>query len=976
MVIGVSSGTTCTDPNASGYTISSSSYTNAAFTGGIDGYLIRLGPISGDFYYLSIGDNGSSNKTVIQRMQQDGTNVWAKSYLRSAGNSIDPYIDTLVIDFQESNCYFADSNQSDITIVEFLCATGVAQRVLSSSGLLSANAFFRMSPVEGSPGFIFGATSIPLLSAVVCVFEGGTSPLNCVQASSGYFPRFAVPLDSNNLFYCLDGGSTEQSFYYIKADLTNPNVNVWGTKVSCPVASCTGFEGIALYDNARKYIYSIYIYNSVAIFSVLNSNDGNQIDSQYTDANTCYDFHEMVWKDDQVYICITCSSQSLSIYNITSGSFTSYESASFSKKIRGMVASEFLFIIGSETSGTNKGYLLKTLLSNPTVNSDIIAGTSFTVTNVDYLLQSITPNFTTIIQINTFTDSGAISDLSITLPFTVESSGTISYYYSTLTYSGLQANQQYVKNIYLTCYASGSGSITHVLDDGSGGSPLTWVTLDSTAQTLTMNTPNVTTTTSYNVYIQSTVGGSTYSRQVVISVDPESSSGSSTSSSSQISANDTKLQPDSFSQSAETTTVTMVGATAGVATISTVALQGGLQGLWSVVHQFQFYLLIPLLSPTVPDKITEFLEGMDFCLFNFDFISFDSFAVFVETEKLMKCNSESGYLYDIGIRYQCLFLSMFQFFMSLLLAMIMHVVIIILYIKFRKYESRLSWPIRYLFKLLTLNFYIRYLVEAYLILDLASSNEVYLSDFSSTGKVLSYCLSLVIVISLMLTIVLAYIISKRVAQDKINLETTYFSEIVDGTKETFWARFAIFFHLLRIFCSVTWIVMSVSFGSVARAIVYCLIQFAFVSIKVTIRYYEEPKDNIVEILDDLMYLGLCIVIVVQANEYNWNESLVNTVITVMTLNTLIILIINIFALVIAILNYLKSKRRMKISQDTTIPSKREDLKINPSNSLNKTKKSKMQRSGTSINIFEEEKHEGMSRNYASDLTPNEINVSE
>ena len=57
----LSFGTTCTDPNANSYTISSNSFTNAGFSGGLDGYLIRLGPISGDFYYLIIGDDGSSS---------------------------------------------------------------------------------------------------------------------------------------------------------------------------------------------------------------------------------------------------------------------------------------------------------------------------------------------------------------------------------------------------------------------------------------------------------------------------------------------------------------------------------------------------------------------------------------------------------------------------------------------------------------------------------------------------------------------------------------------------------------------------------------------------------------------------------------------------------------------------------------------------------------------------------------------------
>ncbi|CAI2381711.1 unnamed protein product [Moneuplotes crassus] len=972
-LVGLACTRSCTDPAAISQATSSSSFTNAIFTNGVIGTVLDLGPTSGDLYLFGMAQDPSNNYTFAKRVKQDGTETYSKYY--SSNSPIYPFRFLFMVDAQETYFYFGEYSQPLLTFIETACSTGAINRILSVKDISTNNDNIRISPMASGGGFIFTATENGLGHKILCKFPGGTSALQCTHIPLDYIPNFSIAIDANSVYYGMEG-STDENVYYHKSDFSLSNPHVWAKKIACPGSGCVGQGAVAKHDQSRSYLYTLYVYNSVAIFTILNSGDGSSFGAQYIDNDSCTAAYDITYSSDQVFILTSCSTEKLSVYNLTSGTMISFRNTGSINFGGAVVASSYLYLLGFDDSATAKGYWIKTLHKTPASNSDIVSGSTFSVAAFDYLLDTFTPNTSTFVNVGSISDSGAVGNTDVSLPFVSTTSGNIAIYLDTLTYSNLAANTQYILNIYLTCYISTLISITYVLDDGSGGSPLTWVTLDSTAQTLTMNTPNVTTTTSYNVYIQSTVGGSTYSRQVVISVDPESSSGSSTSSSSQVSADDTKLQPDSFSQSAEITTVTMVGATAGVATISTVALQGGPQGLWSIIHQFQFYLLIPLLSSTVPDKITEFLEGMDFCLFNLDFISFDSFPVFVEAEKLMECKSESGYLYDIGIRYQCLFLSMFQFFMSLLLAMIVHVVIIILYIKFGKYESKLSWPIRYLFKLLTLNFYIRYLVEAFLILNLASSNEVYLSDFSSTGKVLSYCLSLVIVILLAFTMVLAYIISRRAAQDKINLETTYFSEIVDGTKETFWARFATFFHLLRIFCSVTWIVMSVSFGAVARATVYCLIQFAFVCIKVAIRFYEEPKDNIIEVLDDLIYLGLCIVIVVQANEDNWNESLSNIVITVMTLNTLLILVINIFVMVVTLLSYCKTKQRARISQDTTIQDKNKRVRSSSSKIDDTPRKSKISKPGTAINVFEEEKYEGTSRNYASDLTPNEINISE
>ena len=104
---------------------------------------------------------------------------------------------------------------------------------------------------------------------------------------------------------------------------------------------------------------------------------------------------------------------------------------------------------------------------------------------------------------------------------------------------------------------------------------------------------------------------------------------------------------------AETTTAVAMGSVAATSASVSVIAGSTPQSLWSMVNQFQFYLLIPLVGAQVPDAVIEFLEGLDFVFFNFDFIEIPPIPYYSKFLAYFDCGEGDAYFDIIGISSQC-----------------------------------------------------------------------------------------------------------------------------------------------------------------------------------------------------------------------------------------------------------------------------------------------------------------------------------
>mmetsp|Transcript_42222 Transcript_42222/g.49078 ORF Transcript_42222/g.49078 Transcript_42222/m.49078 type:complete len:282 (-) Transcript_42222:1165-2010(-) len=273
---------------------------------------------------------------------------------------------------------------------------------------------------------------------------------------------------------------------------------------------------------------------------------------------------------------------------------------------------DFMLFVGM--SGT-QGYYITAL------SSQLGLTTSSTVMNVDTTYALSTSAATTIARTNV-----AITTLSV---LTEDSAGTVTftitpydviYYTIPIAYTGLIPNTFYSKSISLTCTVGGLSIITESITENGANVIPTWVTLDAANLKLNFTPPTVTVATTFTFLIQSTVNGTASTVAVGLSVNPitgGSSGGSSSGSGDSSSGSGSTSAKDSYSssidnKSAAYSAATAIGVVSAASVVSSVVSGSSIQGLWSMINQFQFYLLFPMIGAYVPEAILKFLEGIDF----------------------------------------------------------------------------------------------------------------------------------------------------------------------------------------------------------------------------------------------------------------------------------------------------------------------------------------------------------------------------
>lgn len=102
----------------------------------------------------------------------------------------------------------------------------------------------------------------------------------------------------------------------------------------------------------------------------------------------------------------------------------------------------------------------------------------------------------------------------------------------------------------------------------------------------------------------------------------------------------------------------------------------------------------------------------------------------------------------------------------------------------------------------TFTVYLRTIIESFLVVTLTSFNEFYAHELGSGKKIFSLCISAASIIFLSAFWISTYFIAKKGADSDYKPNSTYFNEIVEGTKTNIFGRLFIFTIIARIMLSV------------------------------------------------------------------------------------------------------------------------------------------------------------------------------
>ena len=167
------------------------------------------------------------------------------------------------------------------------------------------------------------------------------------------------------------------------------------------------------------------------------------------------------------------------------------------------------------------------------------------------------------------------------------------------------------------------------------------------------------------------------------------------------------------------------------------------------------------------------------------------------------------------------------------------------------------------------------------------------------------------------------------------IKTKYLKEVYYDFKDTTWSKLYMFIFILRRFTMALVIVFMRDANVWVRCIFYTLIQIVTLVYTLKIKPFKEANDNTIEMINEITYTALCIIITICNEESRWFSGLDSILIySLMFVGLLIGVIIIVDTMVSCIQMYQKRKakrrtEKYKENTDECINNTRKSLKIHP-----------------------------------------------
>ena len=316
----------------------------------------------------------------------------------------------------------------------------------------------------------------------------------------------------------------------------------------------------------------------------------------------------------------------------------------------------------------------------------------------------------------------------------------------------------------LTCSLSGVVSISYSLSEYNGSSIPLWIVLNSSTGELTITSPLVASNIDYYFYIDSIISGITnvFHKRIKLTVMNWSNWGSDAA------------------KALSTTTQSVVGATAGVVTISSMMNTSSVSSLWSMVNQIQLFYLLLLTRAYIPNDVQTAITGSGFALNFPDYFPFKRINFYDSALSNFKFELSNILLDPAGIKSNSTIYNTCSFFIILLIAIFAHIFIWVLKIMIlgcrggpnrTRLTETIIWIIIKVFNILTFRYYIRSVLQMNQIMLLSSFNEILDWNSSKTPRTLSLITAFIIFgcwIALIITSIYLSLSKYRIIDGKHN----------------------------------------------------------------------------------------------------------------------------------------------------------------------------------------------------------------
>ena len=343
-------------------------------------------------------------------------------------------------------------------------------------------------------------------------------------------------------------------------------------------------------------------------------------------------------------------------------------------------------------------------------------------------------------------------------------------------------------------------------------------------------------------------------------------------------------------------TATGVAMAAGMA-VSALTMSSP-QWMWFMVNQLQLMMLLPLTGAFMPKSILDYLSGMTFVNFNFDFIPVHWIPMVNPLFEEYGYEHNNSYLKEVGVESGNTFINNFQLLLTFTMLISLHLMWSIFYKCTEKVDEN-KWSRKLAVKLMELfmlAIYLRTLVQSHQVLLLSSSREIYELNLTSFKFIISFVFAMfTFLVSNLLVLLMCRQWFK--ARDMGNFtRQKYFLEFFNGIKENpAWRIYLFLNYGRRTFLILSVIVMKEA-DIYAILGVFCPIQLMYACWVCYLRPFEDAKDNVIDIMNEVFFIGFSSSLFYFNTESKWSNFASSAYMWAITANTLLITAVILIAL--------------------------------------------------------------------------------
>ena len=334
--------------------------------------------------------------------------------------------------------------------------------------------------------------------------------------------------------------------------------------------------------------------------------------------------------------------------------------------------------------------------------------------------------------------------------------------------------------------------------------------------------------------------------------------------------------------------------------------------LWAMANQAQSLLLLVAMSVYLPDDIVQFITANNLMQFSFGFIPLYRITLISVPIKWFDTDSLDSKYETVGLESNSTFVNVLSTIVFFLFLVCLHLTMTCIP-KWRQDESSskvrkiYNFIVVKLWEFFTFAIYIRIFIEAFQFMLLSCMSEISIFNTSSDAKMASLGIAFLILIFCLAVFTLG------VYQYKTQKHRCL-SEFESGLKDSKVCKLFTCFFLLRKIILVVWVIVSAGVYPMLIAILASIIELVYMVWLAITRPFKETQNNIIEILNEIIFTIVCAWLIIFDTESDWTQGLTDIYMYILIGNNMAI----VFVLVISLFVNLAFKIKNCFSKKSKI----------------------------------------------------------